>query len=816
MMASSPPREPSPWIAVALLSAAALSYEVLLTRLFAIVYWHHLAHMIISLALLGYGASGTFLSFCGKRLKDRFGKSFTMNAAAFALSAPLCFAAAQSLPFNPLELAWAPVQWLWLAAIYLVLSLPFFAAANAIALALWQDPVRLHRVYAADLVGAGVGALGIVLLLFVLTPSQGLRAASTLGFVAAAVAVVQTKHDLRWAAGGMAMAVMAWLVPGHWIEPMPSLFKDLPQRLQTAGATVITTRSNPLAEITIVDNREVPFRFAPGMSLSMGRQPPRQLAVFQDGSLIGPVTLAPEDRSKLDYLDALPSALPYHLREAVGGAAPKVLILAGGNGEGIRQALHLGASRVEATEHNPAMAELMRNELAAFNGSLFDLPQVLLHTDSIREFSASSKERFDLIQLDAGGASAAGLDALNEKRELTVEAIESYLRLLSTGGLLTVTHGLTSPPRVLPRLLFTAISALESVGLDPEASLVVIRSWRTATLVLKTGAFTAKELSRLGEFCDQRSFDIDYAPGLEREETNRYNVLPQPYLFDAARALMDGTERQHFIDTYKFEVEPVTDDKPFLYHTLRWSSLPELVRHAAAGTAAQLEWGYLTLVATLFQAAVLSFLLILVPTLIARNGARSLSKPSMTGVIVYFAVVGLAFLFVEIAFVHSLQRLLHHPIFAVSAVLAGFLIFAGIGSRYSQTITRRFGRLGLWPIATAIFVAALVPTLLLPGIASASADWPLWTRFVLALALVAPLSFLMGMPFPLGLARVTDDSTREASLAWAVNGCASVVGAIGAELTALAAGFTATAAVGGMLYLAAAFSLPLLGKPRVS
>lgn len=126
----------SPWLAVALLSAAALGYEVLLTRLFAVVYWDHLAHMVISLALLGYGASGAFLALTRNWLERRFPAAFTTHVAVFAVAAPTCFALAQSLPFNALELAWATTNWLWFAAIYLVLSLPFLAAANAVALAL--------------------------------------------------------------------------------------------------------------------------------------------------------------------------------------------------------------------------------------------------------------------------------------------------------------------------------------------------------------------------------------------------------------------------------------------------------------------------------------------------------------------------------------------------------------------------------------------------------------------------------------------------------------------------------------------------------
>jgi hypothetical protein len=166
-----------PLLPVALVSSAALGYEVLLMRLFSIIQWHHFAYMIISLALLGYGASGAFLSLAqgylnGHYLQDRFLPAFAVNAALFGTSALTCFLLAQQVAFNPLEVFWDPRQALRLAAIYLLLFIPFFWRPP-IGLSL-QSSAQVHRVYSADLLGAGLGSLTIVLLLFVLTPMQAL------------------------------------------------------------------------------------------------------------------------------------------------------------------------------------------------------------------------------------------------------------------------------------------------------------------------------------------------------------------------------------------------------------------------------------------------------------------------------------------------------------------------------------------------------------------------------------------------------------------------------------------------------------------
>src|SRR5688500_4253714 len=162
-------------LAVGLVSAAVLAYEVLLARLFSIIQWHHFAYMVISIALLGYGASGTVLALAQERLRRRRDPVFAASAAAFGLSAVLVFALAERLPFNALAVIWEPRQLLWIPALYLLLMPPFFFGATCIGLALAAFPEEIGRIYRYDLIGAGIGALGAVAILFLAFPSTALR-----------------------------------------------------------------------------------------------------------------------------------------------------------------------------------------------------------------------------------------------------------------------------------------------------------------------------------------------------------------------------------------------------------------------------------------------------------------------------------------------------------------------------------------------------------------------------------------------------------------------------------------------------------------
>ena len=145
------------YLALAVISAATLAYEVLLVRLFAIVQWHHFAFMAISIALLGFGASGTWLALWQHWVGSRFTPIFAASAALFALSAPASFLAAQALPFNALAIVWDPGQLLYLLAMYLLLVVPFFCGATCVGLAFVCYGDKVGRIYAFNLIGSAAG-----------------------------------------------------------------------------------------------------------------------------------------------------------------------------------------------------------------------------------------------------------------------------------------------------------------------------------------------------------------------------------------------------------------------------------------------------------------------------------------------------------------------------------------------------------------------------------------------------------------------------------------------------------------------------------
>jgi hypothetical protein len=231
------------------------------------------------------------------------------------------------------------------------------------------------------------------------------------------------------------------------------------------------------------------------------------------------------------------------------------------------------------------------------------------------------------------------------------------------------------------------------------------------------------------------------------------------------------------------------------------------------------EWGYPVLLATLAQAAVASVVLVLLPLLALRRapGQPRTASTLRARVVFYFAALGLAFLFIEITFIQRLQLLLGHPVYAVSAVLCAFLIFAGLGSGAAHVLALRVGgeRRATTVAIVGIAGLAVVELALLDKVFAAFVMLPLTAKMAVSVLAIAPLAFCMGMPFPLALTRLQADEPRLVPWAWGINGCASVISAILATLLALQLGFSMVLLAAVALYALAALAFPVVAcHPR--
>jgi len=557
----------------------------------------------------------------------------------------------------------------------------------------------------------------------------------------------------------------------------------------TPDARQAAREKSPLAVISAVESSTI--HYAPGLSLNFMGEIPEQVALFADGDHLGVIT---RSEGNLDFLDHMTAALPYHLVRNGFSA----LVLGADGGMEVLSALEHGAGRVVGVEMNRQVVEMVDETFAELSGKIYSNPRVELRVTEARRFVQSTSERFDIITislLDSFPSSASGVHAASESYLYTVEARNACRERLEPGGFLAVTRWIKTPPRDVPRLFSTLVEVSKKGGADsPGRHLAGIRSWATATLLLKQSPLTGDEIASLRSFCEDRSFDRFWHPGIVPSETNQAHMLPQPFYAEAASSLL-STGRESFVREYPFRLDPATDDRPYFFHFFRWSTLTSLVRELGLEWIPFVEWGYLILIAVIFQAGIASVGLLLVPLVITPRMRTHLpiSRVQVAG---YFGCLGLGYLFVEVSLIQKFTLFLSHPVLSATTVIASMLVFSGLGSLL-------LGKVKLSAITVGIASLGALHAFLLPRIFDVLFGLSDPARTGLSIVLIAPLAFLMGAPFPRGLELVRTKSAPLAPWAWGVNGFASVLGPPLATLIAMSFGFRAVVLTAAFFYLLA-------------
>ncbi len=792
----------TPWLAagVGVLAGAALAYQVVLTRVYSLAYWQPYAFLIISMALLGIGASGMVLSLWRDRLLARTPWVFAAAAAAFALLVRVCPAASEAVAFNPLEVIWDLGQQVRLLALCLVLAAPFFCVGLALGLALTRHGDRAGRLYLFDLLGSGCGALAAVIWLSARPAADALPWIAW-GGLAAGLLVLIGLPRRRIVPPLVLIAGLAPLVgQGDWPRPQPSPYKPLSLHLTVAGAKVVAERTGPFGDLTVIESPAVPLRHAPGLSLTAPAVPAEQLGLFRDG--LGPVALplaAGVADDRLAYLDHQIAAAPHRLM-----SAPSVLVLGLGGGTEVWRALRAGAHRVDVVEPDAQLVSVLTEARRVHVEAASPLAdrRVTVLPGTAREWLTQGVDRWDVIVLspETGFGGAAGLQSTQATPVRTVEAVAAMLARLTPGGMVAMTTGLRTPPRDTLRVVSTALAALSVHGIaEPGRHLAVIQGWDTATTLIKAVPFAPSEITALSAFAGSSGFDLAYGPDSSTVEQAARHRAAGATLRDGIEAMLSA-DPTGFVNAYKFDIRPATDDRPYAHFGFSWRLVPDLPALLAQGGLTVLDTGYLVHGAALALAVPLSLVLILVPVAFLPRPTNPVRVVTKLRTLLFFLAIGLGFLLVEIAFIERLILSLGVPLHALGAGLAGMLVMAGLGAGWS----RRFAPMAS---AAAVAVAAGTVAVLITGLAAglawlSPADFQV--RWPMEMAALAVVSFVMGLPFPLALRHVSATTPGLVPWAWAINGCASVVGAVLATLIAVQIGLGALLLVAALMYAVAA------------
>ncbi|MGQ9492765.1 MAG: hypothetical protein ACUVR2_03240 [Anaerolineae bacterium] len=806
---------------ILLISAAMMFFELTLTRLFAVTQWYHFAFISVSVALLGFGASGTWLTLrpleSGNQQSPKGSSSqkqgyaimgrLATNAFFFSLSILVAYLAMNYVPFDSYRIALEQRQLLYLALYYPALILPFFFAGLCIGLSLAAWPRRANTLYAANLVGSATGSLLVLALVPLLGGTGAVISASLLGLVATlsfSLGTVSLPKSWQECARRpvscilcpvlLAFVLIMLLHTPTWFALRLSPYKTLSISLLFPDARLVFSRWNAFSRVDVVESTGI--HSAPGLSLSFTASLPKQLGLLIDGANLSPITCvqSPSDERFLHYL---PTTLAYQLRPRA-----RALVIEPRGGLDLLTALSNGASSVVALESNSLVVQAVREQMDECSTAVYDDSRVTVVLEEARSYLRRSKEQFDVIQLslsDTYQPVISGAYSLSESYAYTVAAFIEYLNHLREEGILVITRWVQSPPTEELRACALVAEALQRAGIgDPSQRVVAFRTWSTATILAKCTPFRGDEIAQLKEFCASRRFDLIYYAGVAADETNRYNVLRDTAHYDTFQQVLTGSGQRDFFQQYPYEISPPSDDRPFFFHYFKWSQTQNILRGLGKMWQPFGGSGFLILVALLVLATFLSILFILLPLVFSSRKRLIASSPlHLTALyLLYFASLGLGFLFVEMPLLQQFILFLGQPTYSFSLVLFSILLFSGVGS----SVAGRFPLLRILPI---LVVIVLVYPFLLSKLFVFAIGWSLPLRLAIAVLSLGPLGFLLGQPMPGGIRLLEQHAPQWIPWAWAVNGCASVISSIVAVMGAVSFGFSCILIVGALTYLLA-------------
>ncbi len=775
-----------------LVSGAAVGFETALTRYFAVAKWSEYGYWVISIVMVGFAFSGVAMAL-GRQAALRHQRLLlSWLPVALVVAAAAGFWGVTANPFNPLQLQNAATYGPQIAniALYYAVLLPFFFLTGIyISLCFVLNDDRVARVYGADLLGAGAGAALVLALMFVVHPF--LLVPVLLVPLAAATWFGPVRR-----AGLVGLAALAVCEAALLLGSQAGYndFKAIYAPLHVPDSRVLAEVKSPRGLYVLLDDftERVDTDVSNDLGLLKVPGPPQTFGLYRDGNRIA--ALAKPGLLDTGYASATLAALPYALHPH-----PRVLLAGASGGFRAAEALVLGAREVTALEPDPVVLGALRRGLGGSLPLAAD-PRVRLSPDSPLA-AARAGSGYDLVDLSADFLDAGEANAT----AFTAEALTADLLSLDEGGLVSVPVSIREFPVYALRVLSTARQALLAAGVaDPAAHVVVYRSAWNVRILLSLEPWNAERVAAVRSWCDARSFDVSYYPGIDvaAARPGLYNDLPAVSFDDGAVTSDAGSDDaiadeagavlrgEPTASDAAFALAPATLDRPAYYDVLRLSHLGTILRRLEI--LPQAEIGQLVNLAVLAQAAVIALLVLLVPVL--AGGRIRAAGGAIVRPVVYFAALGLGFLFIEIAVIERASLFLNDRTSAFALVLTAMLVFSGVGSLLAERvgpagIAIASGIAVLWCLAAYV---GLLPAML------ATLDWPWLVRAGLVVLAVAPVSVALGMPFPLGLART--GSGPMLPFAWAINGAFSVVATPLANLLATQGGLSWVLLAAAMLY----------------
>lgn len=813
---------------VFVVAASTLVLEILMTRITSVVAWYHLAFFVISLAMLGMTAGAVLVFVQPRRFApEHVPERLVQGCLALAVATPAAVAVALAIPLGPITSTQGFFAMLGYGG---ALAIPFTLSGVVLTLALTRAGLPPGRVYGIDLVGAAAGCVVVIpLLAHVDAPSATFVAGA--GAALAGLCFASARTDARAATSRRHAAIVALVLAGGGIvnasvdDPLvrPRWVKGWPEVPELYAYSGWTTYSRVTVDHTV---DAPPLLWAPSRTMPPELNVPiPQRGIKIDGA--AGTTMAALDTDPTDDRPGSAAMHEYlawdvtsfaHLLRPDGPAA----VIGVGGGRDVVEAVRVGHDPVVGIELNDLIVRLHRDTMREFSG-IVDLPGVELVADEARSYLARDDRRYRVITMsliDTWAATGAGAYALSENGLYTVEGWQIFMSRLDRGGVFTVSRWYKpDSPGETARMLALAMETLWRMGAkEPRRHVMMLQNQNIATLLVGRDPFSEADIDLLQKEAVARGYNMLLTP-------RKLPVNPMLRELTEAADEEDRAGMWRWARSQLLDFTPPTDERPFFFNMLRpgtWLSARE--------DTSDLDYAFLgnlhatqTLVYATLASLLLTVLAILGPLWTRRRALATIAAPQLFAACLYFALIGLGFMFVEMGLLSRLNVFLGHPTLALAVLLGGIILFTGIGSLASGRLDPSRPRVALlYPLVPAALVlgVALVLDPAMHRFAAASTG----VRVAIGVALVATPALGLGLGFPLGLRLVAglrprtstgetgDEGSALGPWMWGVNGACGVVASGLALTSSMAWGISVTLRIGAGCYLALVLCTALLSR----
>jgi len=782
------------YLGLGLITAATLMLQNIETRIISVTSWYHLAFFVISIAMFGLTAGAVWVYLRRESYRsEQLSYHLSVASLGFALTSVLALLIQLTIVTNLPASVMTVVVW---TEFTIALSLPFFFSGVVVSLALTRSPYPIGVVYGADLLGAALGCVGVLLVLSIVSgPSAVLWVAVLVGvgsllFAKAGLGGVPCLpatgtalfHHRALVLGGLVVLALANSLSSQGIRP--TMVKGTIEHPEK----IAYEKWNSFSRITVDHSRQAPPALW-GPSPRLPQQQIEQRWMNMDGGAGTAVYQFSGNLEELSFLRYDITNLAYAIPSLGTGA-----VIGVGGGRDVLSARLFGLSEIVGVEINPIFIDLLTRRFTDYT-AIARQPGITFAVDEARSWFARTGRSFDIIQMsliDTWAATGAGAFTLSENGLYTLEAWRIFLERLNSDGVFTVSrwHG---PGEIneTGRMISLAVATLQDLGIsDAKRHVFVASSGNVATLVLSRSPFSGQALRALHQSAEAYDFRVLLSP-----ETSAASPLLASLVAAPNREALEQATKVSYLD-----LSPPTDARPFFFNQLRLDRLFDQDIFALVSNPGVYA-GNLT--ATLTLAILILISTVLVAATIVVPLTASVSTASVSLVIagtIYFALIGIGFMTAEIGLLQRISVFLGHPVYALSIVLFSLIVSTGLGSLASEWIPLTSGvRLIGWSALTGLYL--LVLPLWLPGVLLSLASAGVLFRAGLAVLVLLPAGFLMGFGFPTGMRLVSCLDETPTPWFWGINGAAGVLAASVAVLTSIVFSIDTTLWIGALCYL---------------